>query len=87
MNQDEDKTLIPVLYVINWGHQSGFHFKMDKGYSPFDKEEEEILVTDNKEMWITDMKDETHQVFGDEVQVLTVYFNAYPPTGHQYGRG
>ena len=49
---------------------------MDKGYSPF-VDEEEVVIRDSQWLWITAMKEETYEVYGDQHQVLVVYFNAY----------
>ena len=50
---------------------------MTKGYSPFWDTEKEVVIRDSMEFYITDMQEKVYEVYGEEHQVLTVYFNAY----------
>ena len=53
---------------------------MNRGYTPF-IQEEEVVVKDGQEMWVTKIEKQTHEVFGEEHEVTTVYFNAYQEGG------
>ena len=35
-------------------------------------------------MWITDMQEKVYQVYDEQHQVLTIYFNAYPESKNQF---
>ena len=60
---------------------------MDEKYSVFWDSEKEVVLPDSIRMWITGMKEELFKVYDEQHQVLTVFFNAYPPMGHEKDMG
>ena len=60
-----------VLFVINLGHYINNHFVSDKNFSPFAKDEEEVILPDSQLLWITEMKEEEQNYI---IQQIINYF-------------